>query len=78
MRRTVNLLTAQETSNDVSWAFFLVVPFSFPPREQLPAAVVLGPGGGCGGRRLGFLAFREGGDAGVVDGGGGLVMSWQC
>ena len=50
-----------------------MLPFSFPPREQLLAAVLLGPGGGCVGRRLGFVAFREGGD-----GGGGLVMSWQC
>ena len=72
MRRKVNLLTAQEALNDISWVFFLVVLFSFQPHEQLPAAVVLGPGGGCVGRRLGFLAFREGGDAGVVDGGDNL------
>ena len=58
--------------------FFLLFPFSFPPREQLPAAVVLGPGGGCVGCRLGFLVFQEGGEGGVMDGGGGLVMSWQC
>ena len=54
-----------------------MLPFSFPPREQLLAAVLLGPGGGSVGRCLGFVAFREGGDSGVIDSGGGL-MSWQC
>ena len=44
MRKKVNLQMAQETSNDVSWAFFLVLPFLFPPCEQLLAAVVLGAG----------------------------------
>ena len=71
-------------SNDVSWAFLflggvaVLVHPSFPPREQLLAAVVLGPGGGCVSRCLGFVAFREGGGGGGVDGGGGLVMSWHC
>ena len=78
MKTKQNLQTAQETSFDVSWAFFWVLPFSFPPREQLLAAVVLGPRGGCISRRVGFVGFREGGDGGGVDGGGGLVMSWHC
>ena len=40
----MNLQMAQETLNDVSWAFFLMLPFSFPPRERLLATVVLGGG----------------------------------
>ena len=35
---------AQEMLNNVSWAFLLVLPFLFPPCEQLLAAVVLGGG----------------------------------
>ena len=55
-----------------------MLPFLFPPHEQLLVAVLLGPGGSCVSRCLGFVAFREGGDGGVINGGGGLVMSWQC